>query len=204
MWTLSAFYIPPRHIKTLAIANRERVGLWSVTFSALRMKLCVASVSNRVIARKSGKFCARPNFFDNLARKRMLRRADKGWSVGRWNERVRAERCEVVDCGSNFKLTEITDGKLGLSREYREMRYDWVFQLFTEARKERSRQFYTPHHTSLEERSARFIAQHLSALLRKLSSANPFKLESLGRFLWKRSLVPRVSSFPLAELGRAN
>ena len=91
------FYIPPRHIKTLAIANRERVGLWSVTFSALRIKLCVASVSNRVIARKSGKFCARPNFFDNLARKRMLRRADKGWSVGRWNERVRAERCEVVD-----------------------------------------------------------------------------------------------------------
>ena len=94
---LYSLYIPPRHIKTLAIANRERVGLWSVTFSALRIKLCVASVSNRVIARKSGKFCSRPNFLDNLARKRMLRRADKGWSVGRWNERVRAERCEVVD-----------------------------------------------------------------------------------------------------------
>ena len=97
MWTLSAFYIPPRHIRTLAIANRERVGLWSVTFSALQIKLCVASVFNRVIARKSGKFCSRPNSLDNLARKRMLRRADKGWSVGRWNERVRAERCEVVD-----------------------------------------------------------------------------------------------------------
>ena len=68
--------------------------------SALRIKLCVASVSNRVIARKSGKFCSRPNSLDNLARKRMLRRADKGWSVRRWNhgnERVRAEKCEVVD-----------------------------------------------------------------------------------------------------------
>ena len=29
-------------------------------------------------------------------------------------------------------------------------------------------------------------------------------LESLGSFLWKRSLVPRVSPFRLVELGRAN
>ena len=203
MWTLSAFYIPPRHIKTLAIANRERVGLWSVTFSALRIKLCVASVSNRVIARKSGKFCSRPNFFDNLARKRMLRRADKGWSVGRWNERVRAERCEVVDWDQILNLQRSRTA----TWDYQGNIGKWDTTEFSNSSRKRgksARASFILRITSLEERSARFIAQHLSALLRRLSSANPFKLESLGSFLWKRSLVPRVSSFPLAELGRAN
>ena len=116
-----------------------------------------------------------------LARKRMLCGADKGWSVGRWNERVRAERCEVVDWDQILNLQRSRTA----SWDYQGNIGKWDMTEFSNSSRKRGKTAwasFTPHHTSCGEQSARFIAQHLSTMLRRLSSANPFKLESLGSF----------------------